>query len=176
VKVKTVRKSDADKVRLSLSTNNARTFEPLWTADSTGETTIDLKDRILRRYAYWLKIELESATAEGAGLDLFAVENDIQHAPRTLPWLGKGANTITVSADQDTGLSWRGITGRIVPPDSPFNRNETTTTLGVTFDNLKINDGSCWWKGGVGTMTVPINVPGELVGLRASGQNSAGLA
>jgi hypothetical protein len=38
--------------------------------------------------------------------------------------------------------------------------------MGVTFDNLDVKDGSCWWKGGVGTMTVPVEVPGDLVGLR----------
>src|SRR5262249_28000226 len=60
IKVKAYRKSDADKVKLSISTNNARGFQDLWSADKVGssEANIDLKDRTLRRYAYWLRIEL----------------------------------------------------------------------------------------------------------------------
>lgn len=178
IKVKAVRKTDADKVRLSLSTNNGRSFEPLWSAEASGasEASIDLKDRTLRRYAYWLKIELESATAEGAGLDLLAIENDIQHAPRTIPWLGKGSNTITVAADGDergATLAHRAIACRIVPPDAKFTKNETTSSMGVTFDNLNVVDSVCWWKGGVGAMTVPIETPGPMVAASFSAQYRA---
>jgi hypothetical protein len=166
IKVKAFRKAEGDRVALSLSTNNARTFTPLWSADNVGvnEATVELRDRITRRYTYWLKIELQSSTADGAGIDSLAVENDIQHAPRTIPWLGKGKNTITVAADQDNAIAWRGITGRITT-NANFNKNETAATLGTVFDNLKVDDGSCWWKGGVGRMTVPIDVPGDIVGI-----------
>jgi hypothetical protein len=165
--LKAFRKTDADHVAVSLSTNNGRTFSPLWSAEKTGssEAVVDLKERIHRRYAYWLKIEITSEMADGAGLDAFAVENDIQHAPRTLPWLGKGANTVTVAADADTALASRAVTCRITT-DERFTKNESATSMGLTFDNLDVKDGSCWWKGGVGTMTVPIEVPGELAGLR----------
>src|SRR5262249_26611447 len=80
-------------------------------------------------------------------------------------WLGKGENTITVAADGDTSLASRAFTGRITA-DARFANNESTTSLGVTFDNLDVKDGSCWWKGGVGTMTVPVETPGELAALR----------
>ena len=40
----------------------------------------------------------------------------------------------------------------------------------VAFENLDVKDGACWWKGGVGRMTVPIEVPGDLVSLRWSAQ------
>jgi hypothetical protein len=165
--LKAFRKTDADHVAVSLSTNNGRTFSPLWSADKTGSTAavVDLNDRIHRRYAYWLKIEITSATADGAGLDAFAVENDIQHAPRTLPWLGKGANTVTVAADADTTLASQAVTCRI-STDERFTKNESAKSMGVTFDNLDVKDGSCWWKGGVGTMTVPVETSGELTALR----------
>lgn len=174
VTLKAVRTSPEDKVTLSLSTNNGRTFVPLWSASKLGasEATIKLGDRVLRRYAYWLKVEIESASAEGAGLDELVIDNDIQHAPRTLPWLGKGSNTITVCTDDADGLATRTVCGRITS-DTSFTKNETTATLGVTFDNLKVNDGSCWWQGGVGTMTVPVEVPGGLVALHFSLQGRA---
>jgi hypothetical protein len=105
------RKTADDKVVVSISTNNGRTFQPLWSLKETdsAKAVVDLKDRIFRRYAYWLKIEIHSASVEGTGLDWLALENDIQHAPRTLPWLGKGKNTITVAADGDTGLATRTV-------------------------------------------------------------------
>jgi hypothetical protein len=169
--IKAVRQAAADRVSISISTNNARTFAPIWTADKLGpaEAVIDLKDRIFRRYAYWLKVEITGASPTSAGLDALAVANDIQHAPRTLPWLGKGANRITVAADQDPTVATRAFTGRITP-DARFSRNESTFSLGVTFDNLKVEDGSCWWQGGTGTMTVPVETPGEIIALRASTQ------
>jgi hypothetical protein len=38
--------------------------------------------------------------------------------------------------------------------------------MGVQFENLKLTDGGgCWWQGGVGSMTVPIDTPGDMTGL-----------
>jgi hypothetical protein len=167
VRVKAVRKTEVDKVSIAISTNNGRTFAPLWTADSTGtvEATIDLKPAIFRRYAYWLKIEITARSPLSAGLEQLSIENDIQHAPRTLPLLAKVRNTITVAADTDPALASRAIACRITPSAS-FSANESTGSMGVTFENLDVKDGACWWKSGVGAMTVPVDVPGDLVALR----------
>jgi hypothetical protein len=130
---------------------------------------VDLTGKILRRYAYWLKVEVASATPGGAGLESLVVENDVQHAPRTLPRLDRGRNTITVAADGNPGVATRSVACRITP-DASFTRNETTGTMGVAFENLDVQDGACWWKGDVGRMTVPIEVPGDLITLRWSAQ------
>src|SRR5262249_41616852 len=142
-----------------------------WQADRLGkqEATLDLKGRIFRRYAYWLKVEVQSRTSSGAGLEALSVENDIQHAPRTLPWLDRGTNTITVAADREPGLASRAVSCRITS-EAGFNKNETTASMGVTFENLEVTDTACWWKGGVGTMTVPLDTPGDLVSLGFSTQ------
>jgi hypothetical protein len=170
VTVKARRKSESDRVTLALSTNNGRSFTPIWQAPvGQGPGTFELGKAILRRYAYWLRIELTAATPEGAALEALAIENDIQHAPRALPWLGKGSNTITVAADGDTALASRAITCRITP-DRAFDKNESTTSMGVAFDNLDLRDGSCWWKSGTGTMTVPVETPGDLRALRFCAQ------
>ncbi len=168
VHVRALRKTADDRFTVSLSTNNGRTFSPIWTDNTVGraEATIDLKDRVLRRYAYWLKIEMQAAsTPSNVGLEGLSIENDIQHAPRTLPWLKKGSNTITVAADTDTVIATRTINCRI-SPNADFKKNETTADMGVQFDNLDVKDGNCWWKGGVGTMTVPIETPGDLTAIR----------
>jgi hypothetical protein len=169
----TDRRADADRVTVAVSTNNGRTFTPVWEAPVGRHTeTIDLSARVLRRYAFCLRVELTAATTGGAGLAALSVENDIQHAPRTLPWLGKGANTVTVAADRDTSIASQAITGRITP-DPTFDNNEATASLGVTFDNLDVRDDSCWWTSGVGTMTVPVETPGDLAALRVCVQARA---
>ncbi len=171
VKVTAFARTPQDKVTLSLSTNNGRTFAPLWVSEGAGASTalIDLGERVTRRYAYQLKIEMAGSGAHSAGLNVLAIENDIQHAPRTLPWLGKGANTITVDADTDPGIATRTVNCRITP-DLKFTKNETSGTMGVGFDNLRVTEGGgCWWQGGVGSMTVPIETPGDMVALRFGG-------
>ena len=56
-----------------------------------------------------------AAIPDSAGLDAFEVENDIQHAPRTLPWLDSGKNTITAAADRDPSIASRTVNFRITP-------------------------------------------------------------
>jgi hypothetical protein len=167
LKLKAVGRSSEDHLSVSISTNNGRSFTELSSGPITKpkDLTIDLKGKILRRYACWIKLEL----TEQAGLDALEIENDIQHAPRTLPWLGKGSNTITVAADRDPAIATRSVTCRITP-DAGFTKNETSDTMGLTFENVKLRYDACWWKGGTGLMTVPIDVPGDLVALGFSAQ------
>jgi len=167
LRLKAVGRSADDRLTVSISTNNGRSFTKIYSAplDRSTEVEIDLKNKIFRRYAYWLRLELAGA----AGLDLFEVENDFQHAPRTLPWLGEGKNTITVAADADPAIATRSIACRITP-DASFDQNETTGTMGVVFDNVELRHDACWWKGGTGVMTVPVETPGDLVALGFSAQ------
>ncbi|MGC8638760.1 MAG: hypothetical protein ACP5XB_02645 [Isosphaeraceae bacterium] len=167
VKLSALGHSADDRLTVSISTNNGRSFTELARApvDRPRELTIDLKDKVCRRYAYWLKVEL----AGQVGLDRLVIENDFQHAPRTLPWLGKGTNTITVAADRDPASATRSITCRITP-DATFTKNETSSTMGLTFDNVDLRHDACWWKGGTGLMTVPVDVPGDLISLGFSAQ------
>ncbi len=145
-------------VKLSLSTNNGLSYTPL---PLNGASGVELGERIARRYHYLLKLELTGS----AVVSSFAIENVFQHAPRTLPWLGKGENRITVAADSDSGIATRTVSCRITP-DSAYAKNESVHSMGVTFDNLDVREEGCWWKGGTGSMTVPIAAPGEIVALR----------
>jgi hypothetical protein len=167
LRLKAVGQSSGDRLSLAVSTNNVRSFAPIFSAalEKGTDVTIELTDKILRRYAYWLRMELVGS----AGLDSLEIENDFQHAPRTLPWLRQGANTITVAADADPRIATRSISCRITP-DPSFTKNETTTTMGVRFDNVDLRYDACWWTGGTGTMTVPVEVPGDLVTLGFSAQ------
>ncbi len=77
-------RSAGDKVTVAISTNNGRTFTPIYSAtvERPTVTSVDLKDRIFRRYAYWLRVELTG----NAGLDRFEVRNEFQHAPGRSPF------------------------------------------------------------------------------------------
>jgi hypothetical protein len=171
IRLAAVRRTEVDQVSLSLSTNNGRSYTPLWTAPKTGpegsEAVIDISPVILRRYTYRLKVEIVASSPGGAGLRSIVLENDVQHAPRTLPRLARGKTVVTVDADGDPGVATRTIACRITP-DSGFNKNETSRSMGFQFDNLRVDDGSCWWKGGAGVLTVPVETPGDLVALRMS--------
>jgi hypothetical protein len=172
VRLKSVRASEADRVALALSTDNGRRYTTLWTAPvGNGEATIDLSESTLRRYQYLVKLEIVGSTPGNAGIDALAIESDFQHAPRTLAWLGRGTNAITVATDSELGpaLATRTVACRITP-DATFSKNETTASMGVTFDNLDVRDSACWWKQGVGTTTIPVAVPGDLVALRLNAQ------
>jgi hypothetical protein len=171
LRVVAVRRTEADRVSLSISTNNGRSFTPLWNAPTSGAegqaSVVELPPQVLRRYAYWLEVEISAATPGGAGLNALVLENDVQHAPRSLPRLARGTTTITVAADSDPTITTRSIVCRITG-DPKFDKNETSSTMGLTFDNLRVDDGSCWWTGGTGVMTVPVTTPGDLVALRMS--------
>ena len=116
LRLKIAGKSASDRVTVSISTNHGRSFARLHSATHAKPTelVIDLGQNILRRYAYSLRIELTGA----ARLENFEVENDFQHSPRTLPWLGRGTNTITVAADRDPAIATRSIACRITPDAS----------------------------------------------------------
>jgi hypothetical protein len=136
LRLKATGRSAGDRLTVSISTSNARSFATVYSApiERPTEAKVDLKARIFRRYAYWLRIELAGA----AGLDGLEVENDFQHAPRTLPWLGSGKNTITVAANADTTIATRSISCRITP-NASFDKNETSGTMGVTFENVDLS-------------------------------------
>ena len=160
-----------DRVTASISTDNGRTFRRIGSVTkSVGPSAdIDIGSFVERRYAYWLKIEMLSAGTGTVGLKYVVLENDFQHAPRTLPWLAKGANSMTVSADSDTSIATRTVSCRITP-DSAYSKNESVHSMGVKFDNLDVREEGCWWKGGTGAMTVPISTPGEITALRFGAQ------
>jgi hypothetical protein len=167
LRIKAAGRSPRDHLTVSISFNNARSFLKIFEGaiDGPTETKIDFTENLLRRYAYWLRIELTGA----AGLNALEIANDFQHAPRTLPWLGKGKNTVTVAADADPAIATRSIACRITA-DPSFTKNETSSTMGLVFDNVDLKHDACWWKGGRGSMTVPIEVPGDLVSLGFSAQ------
>jgi len=72
-----------------------------------------------------------------------------------------------VAADRDPTIATRSIACRITP-DAGFTKHETSGTMGLTFENVNLRYDACWWKGGTGLMTVPIDVPGDLVSLSFS--------
>ena len=164
--------AEATRCAVSISTNNGRTFDAALDSDGTGadEATIELHDAILRRYAYWLKIEIAAATPGERG-PRRAGDRE-RHPARPADACPGSARAATRSPSPPTrpDASPPAPIACRITPDAKFAKNETTSTMGVVFDNLDVDDGSCWWQGGIGTMTVPIETPGDLVALRFGGQ------
>jgi hypothetical protein len=144
---------DGAAITASFSDNNGLDWKPLAKLDKPGDQTIDLTKQVVRRYDYRVKFEL---TGPGAGLDSLTFKHDIQHSQRPLPALAQGDNTITFSANPQ--LSTMRIEGSI----ADFGDKQVCYTAfhpEVAGLNKQL--------GGKGTVTFPVETPGELKSIRA---------
>ncbi len=100
-------------IRVLFSDNNGLDWKELATVTASGTHTIDLSPLVLRRYDYRLRVVLYG---KGTGLERLRVTHDFQHSQRTLPALGVGKNTVTVTIGPPEGtitlqastkLEWR---------------------------------------------------------------------
>ena len=132
------RRCDADgrPVAVSISTDNGRTFTPVWSRPRRigVEAVVDLTARIAPRYAYWLKLELIGDAARRRARRA-RVENDFQHAPAHAALAGQGQ-------EHDHRRRRPRPDARHPHDHLPdragrrFTKNETAESMGVVFDNL----------------------------------------
>ena len=147
-------------VKISLSRNNGADWKQIGSITETGTLNVNLKQSTYRLYDYRLKFEL---TGAGTGLSALKIRHDIQHSQRALPALAAGANTITFSAEkpkQNTiiieGRCKQGSKGNalnIMEHHPAFaGTAQTQHGLGMT--------------AGKGSVTLPIETPGDMTCLR----------
>jgi hypothetical protein len=91
---------DGGEIAVALSDNNGLDWKDVTKITASGESKLDLKALVFRRYDYRLKFVLKG---KGTGLDALKITHDIQCSQRALPALGQGANTITFSAGPQEG-------------------------------------------------------------------------
>jgi hypothetical protein len=155
---------DGGKVVVSFSDNHGLDWKELAVITRSGETRIDLKPHVFRRYDYRLKFVLRGA---GTGLDALRIEHDVQHSQRALPALGKGRNTITFSAGPAEGtITMEGSTDLGVKGKQLVYTDFHPKVEGVQHNPLRLS-------GGKGTLTFPVSTPGDLVRLRFGGHYRA---
>jgi hypothetical protein len=146
---------------VSLSQNNGLDWTEIASVTDRIKQMVALKPMIYRRYDYRLKFELKGA---GTGLDAVSVINDIQHSQRPLPILDKGDNQITYSAGAQEGT----ITAYGSLPHNGEGKQGQKNLIfndfhpvleGVSPERFNLERSG-------GTVTVPIQTPGDMTRLR----------
>ncbi len=148
-------------MRLFLSRNNGLDWKEIYTNTNPGayEETLDLTPLVYRLYDYRLKFELMGT---GTGLDALRISHDIQHSQRALPALGPGENTITFSASPNEGtVTIEGLTR----PEGKGNQLSIMEYRPV-FDGVACTERGLKAPAAGGTITLPIETPGDMVRLR----------
>jgi hypothetical protein len=97
------RAAAGDEVRLAVSTDLGWTWQDVWTMDGTGTAPLerlDISSYVYGAYRYFVRVDfLASADPGDAGIDALSMENVLQSSALTVPRLGIGENTVTVSFD-----------------------------------------------------------------------------
>lgn len=140
-------------ITASFSDNNGLDWKDLANVSAAGAQKIDLSKKVFRRYDYRVKFELKGA---GTGLDALSFKHDIQHSQRPLPALAEGENTISFSAGEQ--LSTMRVEGSI----EDFGAKQLRYTS-FHPEMAGLNDR----LGGTGSLTFPVQTPGELKSIRA---------
>jgi len=144
-------------VAVALSDNNGLDWKDVTQITSSGEQKLDLGPLVYRRYDYRLKLTFQG---KGTGLDSLRILHDVQHSQRALPALGQGDNTITFTAGPQEGTVT--IEGSVDPGNQA--RQLVTADFHPKLDGVK--EPLLRLEGGKGTVTFPIETPGEMVRLR----------
>ena len=144
-------------IAVAFSDNHGHHWKDVAKVTTAGEQHIDLKPFAFRRYEYQLKLTL---TGKGTGLNALKISHDIQHSQRPLPALGTGDNTITFNAGAKEGTIT--LEGNTDPAQS------AKQIVYSDFDPEEVNIArpGLMIKGAEGSITFPIETPGDMTRLR----------
>jgi len=150
---------DGGAIRVLFSENNGLDWKELAAFASSGAQKVDLKAYVYRRYDYRLKFELKGT---GTGLDALKITHDIQHSQRPLPAFEQGENTLTFSAGPQEGT----VTVEANTLKNHAGKQAEYTEFKSELAGL---DGAPLRVAGAeGSLTVPVQTPGDMVRLRAN--------
>jgi hypothetical protein len=145
-------------IAVQLSENNGLDWKDVTKITESGAHTLDLKPFVYLRYDYRLKFTFKGS---GTGLDALKFTHDIQHSQRPLPALSKGENKLEFSAGRESTITVEGSVHPKVKDKQLVLADFHPTVEG----KLKIEDNPLV-QNGVGTLTVPVETPGDLTRLR----------
>jgi hypothetical protein len=154
-------------IAVAFSENNGLTWKELTKITATGESKIDLKDVIFRRYDYRLKLTMKG---QGTGLDALKLTHDIQHSQRALPGFTQGKNTVSFSAGPAEGtITIEGMTDPKYMGKNIYFTEYQPEANGV----VAKAEAPLMIPSGKGELTFPISTPGEMTRLRFGGHYRA---
>ncbi|MBE7465739.1 MAG: hypothetical protein HS116_19875 [Planctomycetes bacterium] len=149
-------------VSVFLSDDHGRAWKELAKAEAAGAQKIDLTPHVLRRYDYRLKFVL---TGAGTSVSALKLTHAVQHSQRALPALGQGENKLAFSAGPAEGtitLEGAGLKFK--------DKQVTYEALGAVLEGIDPATFEKWgtWsaKGSTGSITFPVETPGDLARLR----------
>jgi hypothetical protein len=162
---------EGGQIGVEVSVDNGRTWKPAATVTAAGTQTVDLTPLVLRQYDYRVKLTL---TGKETALTGIRFANDIQVSQRALPALVEGANKVRFS----TGTAEGTVTVQGTSPRFK-DKQPSCEDMGVVFENVDVpkmrNEGFII-PSGAGTVTVPLEAPGDILRLRFGCQCRAGSA
>ncbi len=148
---------DGGSIAVAFSDNHGHHWKDVTKITASGEQHIDLKPFAFRRYEYQLKVTL---TGKGTGLDALQISHDIQHSQRPLPALGLGDNTISFNAGAQEGtITLEANTDPAQASKQIVYTDYDPAEVNITRPGLMIN-------GAEGSITFPIETPGDMTRLR----------
>ena len=143
---------------IAFSDNNGLDWKPLATIEKSGSQSVDLQDKVGRRYDYQLKFSPQGK----ATFKAFKITHDVQHSQRALPALDKGENKITFSVGPQES------TVTIEPSTNAANAGKqlTVSDFRMVLDNVTNEKPGLHMAAGKGSITVPVTTPGDMTALR----------
>jgi hypothetical protein len=157
-------------IAILFSDNNGRAWKEIGKFTASGSQKIDLSEHVLRRYDYRLKCVL---SGKGTGLNALKISHDIQHSQRALPALGQGENKIAFSAGAQEGtISLEGAGPKFK------GKQVTIDELGGVLEHMRTDldkTGLIIPQDPGGSMTFPVETPGDMLRLRFGCNYRAGL-
>ena len=143
VQAKGYRKNKDDILSVEISTDEGKSWLPLWKAESTGEAIIDLSSDQTQavtmyspnKYSYLLRFSLEaSKSASDVTLGDIRIVTDLFYRAMSLPSLKQGKNRVVYS-DRSMGrhkreltFNWLEDTNILLSDDRPCDGDEVTLT------------------------------------------------
>ena len=179
------KKSSGDAISIDISTDEGKTWIPLWKAEKIGELNIDLSTEQTQavtmyspnKYSYLLRLNLDAAqSARDVSLGDIRIVTDLYYRPVILPALQNGINRLTYS-DKSRGshrreltFSWLENTNILLSDDQPCvgDKIEITALVANKGDIPASNVMVCFYdgdpeKGGIkigGDQVIPLIKPG----------------
>ena len=163
-----VKGGSSDTIGVDISLNDGLDWTPLWEAQDAGaqDVNIDLTPHVRRRYRYLLRIRIGGAAAS-SGIESLVLHHSIQCAQRALPRLGPGDNLITVTSGDPAlaTITREGSFGERAGGLSHADFHPEISGLKELpeFRALFLSGGE------QGTLTFPIETPGDVESVRFGG-------